>query len=262
MPRKVPDFVKKFTLTNITTGSVTYHLQPEGERGFGWALATINDATGELTIQSDWGNWAYRWPHRGMAEINGRRETLTEFIAGRFGARTECDYLANKLTTHEERHVFDAELTVEWLRSELCKHRLEQGRNLIEFYDDEPDAPRVWDDLGESRLLGMERKEIRLKYSTRTEELPLTKSLARSLWDALGDIDHHRDVRDFVTSFYEIEGNEWIAQNIEFEGDLKYEPSTSYYQLLYGILPALVDACVGRLATQTPLTTPAPAVTP
>src|SRR5687768_5158411 len=131
--REIPSHVRHFSLTSTSTAT-TYHFRSDNYPG--WALATVNDDTHELLIQSDWGSWSYRWHAGGMAVgADGRRATLTEFI----GCRREeyCDYLADKLTSHAERNQFDSYETVAHLRRELCKARLEQGRRVIEYFMDE-----------------------------------------------------------------------------------------------------------------------------
>lgn len=255
--REIPSHVHQFDLRRVSSASTTYHLYPR-DHATGWALATINDDTCELTIQSDWGNWSYRWHAAGMAmRADGRRETLTEFIADR--NEDYCDYLADKLTSYEERHEFSPERTVAELRSMLARNRLEQGRNLIDYYDGEPDAPDVGTD--DPPRFGVEWRKVRMRYGTRDEEWPLTKATARTIYNELGDIEHTHDVRDFVDAFYKIEGHEWVGEGIEFEC-LRYEPSYHYYQLLHGILPALVRACertVRERETNAPCLAPAEA---
>ena len=54
-----------------------------------WAIFTINDHTGEFSIQSDWGGFFYRW---NIDSLGGGR-TLTEFLATCSGP----DYVMNKL---------------------------------------------------------------------------------------------------------------------------------------------------------------------
>ncbi len=111
--------------------------------GYGWALCSVNDTTGELNIMSDWGNWAYRWgPHFG-----GQGPTLTHFIAGRSDGA--CHYLADKLTSDDrsKREAFSGEKTVASLREYICQRRRES-----------PDHPKLdaatarqlYDDLGET----------------------------------------------------------------------------------------------------------------
>ena len=53
----------------------------------GWAIFTVNDATGEFFITSDWGDWTHRWNIDALG-----CPTLTEFIR-----RGDCHYLAGKL---------------------------------------------------------------------------------------------------------------------------------------------------------------------
>ena len=53
----------------------------------GWAIFTVNDSTGELSLQSDWGNFSYRWNTGAL----GKGKTLTTFLAG-----TNSHYVAEK----------------------------------------------------------------------------------------------------------------------------------------------------------------------
>lgn len=79
-----------------------YHLRWPGQ--FGWVIFTICDATGELSIQSDWGDFHHRWnPHdTGAAKfshfIAGWRDDLTappsdrrHYLMDKFGYRHSKD---------------------------------------------------------------------------------------------------------------------------------------------------------------------------
>lgn len=62
----IPDLkVLKTTITNAKS----YRFEFE----HGWAIFTINDATGEFFLDSDWGRYGYRWPLE--------ERTLTSFLA-------------------------------------------------------------------------------------------------------------------------------------------------------------------------------------
>ena len=81
----------KLELTG-TSVAVAFHFRVNKPLG-GWAICTVNDRTGELVVQSDWGNWAHRWntDHIG-------RPSLTHFIAERDPYHDHAgDYLAAKL---------------------------------------------------------------------------------------------------------------------------------------------------------------------
>jgi hypothetical protein len=99
-------------LRSVSTAT-TYRFVSSEQLG-GWACCTVNDATGELTITSDWGNWGHRWhvDHLG-------RPTLTAFIGDRGGG----DYLANKLLRGDGWR-FSAEKTTQELRRRIVERRL------------------------------------------------------------------------------------------------------------------------------------------
>lgn len=99
-----------------TSTATTYHFRgiKPGEGWHGHAFVTVNDVTGELNIQSDYGCCCYRW-HPDPTSW----PTLTDFLAGRDSA----NYLADKLTAHHEgvagrpaREVFDPRATVQHLK--------------------------------------------------------------------------------------------------------------------------------------------------
>lgn len=234
---EIPGFVPKLVKSGQTTAT-TYHFRP-AERGFGWALCTVNDGTGELLITSDWGNWSHRW----SADPNHLgHPTLTHFI----GERAGCDYLASKLSKREEREVFDAVETVKHMQRVLCERRLEQGRSVIEWFCDEDpedridvggDWPEKWCGIAETR---------EVYVSGRRERWPLTRAIARSIFDKLDELRHELHLESFVEEYQRIEGHEWITDDPWYD-DLRHRPDTSYLVLLHGILPALIEACAAEV---------------
>jgi hypothetical protein len=196
------------TLTN-TSLATSYHLRSvhrAGQWGGGWAICTVNDTTGELSIQSDWGSWSYRWhtahlgPRRGQADA--RPMTLTEFLGER--AVDGRHYIADKLTSgeHSERWRFSPEKTVADLRGRILEMR-------------RTNSIGVW--------------------------------FARDVWDALGEIEHTDDVRDFVSHYYDIEHITDVFHHV-IENGLREEPTSSYLVLLDVIVPALIAACGATVA--------------
>jgi hypothetical protein len=74
--------------------AAVYHFRWVGTYS-AWAIFTVNDATGEFAIQSDWGSWAHRW----NIDALGGGQTLTQFLATCSGP----DYITNKLGYGEPR---------------------------------------------------------------------------------------------------------------------------------------------------------------
>ena len=251
MKASIPSYVRTFAITKVTAGSVTYHLRPrDGDRGE-WALATVNDETGELAISSDWGNWTFRW---NTAHLG--RPSLTHFIADRDPGH--CEYLADKLSSREEREIFDVDETVRHMQRVLCAARLTWGRDLIDYYRDEEledrvdvgddDPPRTW-----------HRQQVWDRHCRTHEAWPLTKQIARSLFDALNDLCSSGDndnAERFVEAFFKIDAHEFISEE-PWEGALQHRPAHRYMQLLHGILPALVNACRTRIYPITEVSVPA-----
>lgn len=124
-------------LTSTATAT-SYTFVADG--GFGWAICTIDDAAGVLSIVSDWGNWSHRWSpeprHLGAP-------TLTAFLA-----RGSTDYIADKLQGAGRGRRFSAELTVAAWRKTLCESRLASGRRVEVVTKLSRDAARrIWDEL-------------------------------------------------------------------------------------------------------------------
>lgn len=108
--------------------SRTFHLRSES--GYGWALATLNDVTGELSIQSDWGDWAYRWNLDGLGE-----RTLTEFV----GSVADEYYLADKLCPDGRHGKADLQATRDDVRRKILESRRSGRMNLSR-----DDARSLW----------------------------------------------------------------------------------------------------------------------
>lgn len=241
------DKIPTFELTSRTT-AITYHFVVPETLG-GWATCTINDATGELLVMSDWGNWSHRWNvrHIGPSRHNPARVmSLTEFIAD----RQACDYLAGKLAG-EERRQFDAEETCKALKRTLCLHRLEQGRanrNLQpEDLDDEERAdPEV-------------KIEECLRHAEKRDwhgfDEPLTRGIARDIWDRLsGELASTDNEHVFWERLWHVPGILWVSE--EPWSYAVHRQSHAYEILVRGILPALVAAASARLAEITPVPPP------
>lgn len=237
MADRLPHYVHKFACTKVSTGATTYHLRPDPDEPLaGWALATVNDATGELAIQSDWGNWSFRWniDHLGQP-------SLTHFI----GRREGCHYLADKLTSREEREHFDSYKTAAHMQRELAKHRLEWGRDLINYY--EGDEPEDRDDVGtDDPIRHLRTFKVWSRALHQHEDWPLTRATARRIFDELEELRGEDSPERFVDAFFKIEGHDIISSEPWYD-DLKYVPTPAYMQLLHGILPALVAACRARV---------------
>lgn len=225
--------VPKLVPTKITSAT-TYHFRVADEHDIGWALATVNDETGELAIQSDWGNWAYRWSanpkHLGAP-------TLTHFL----GNRGACHYLAGKLDPGQGPRTgseFDVDETVKRLRRRLCEQRLEEARAWIEYYRGDDDAPDVLVHPPDWAT----KKPYTGAYYERQGD-PLTRGVARSIWDGLGSLlECGRSADLFCERYFRVHGYAWLTD--EPWEHLVYAPTTfSHLVLLHSILPALVEAC-------------------
>ncbi len=207
----------KLKLVSVSS-AVTYRFEPEG-REFGWALCTVNDATGELSIQSDWGNWSHRWntnpSHLGAP-------TLTHFIAD----REAWDYLAAKLLGRRNCHEWDPAATVREFRKRLVESRLERGRSYA----------RVPQCLRSPSYLEPIHPAGRI----------LSRETAREMWDLLGDLEHACDSREFLDRFMADDDLCFWVSERPFD-ELQERTSRDYEILAKSILPALISACAARV---------------
>ena len=204
-----------------TSTATTYHLRPvAGDRAhacFGWALATVNDATGELQIMSDWGEWSYRW-HADPRNLG----TLTHFIAGRergwadrAGAFRNDTYIADKLTSSDDgkrkRKQFDGEKTVAALRERIIEARRESANSARDRF---------------------------------------TRSIARASWDELDELKNEDNEQEFHRLVYEIDDPTGLVIDSEVYESFVYEPTYGYLILRDAIVPALARACTEAIAAR------------
>lgn len=82
-----------------------------------WAIFTINEMTGEFSIQSDWGNYHYRW------NINhiGKNRKLSQFLL-----TCDSDYVVRKFAydnKHDLGQVTDTDATLARIRQRICEAR-------------------------------------------------------------------------------------------------------------------------------------------
>ncbi len=206
---------RTLSLKRVLTDATTYQFTDD-ER-FGWALCTVNDATGELLITSDWGNWSHIWganPHTLGAA------TLTHFL-GRHRAsgklRTDVDYFAMKLLGRKGAYRFSATKTTAYFHKKICERRLETWRG-------------AWG-YGRGAQL-------------------MTKQIARDLWDeieSLGNELHGCDGADqlYVERFMQLENYAMVSE--EPWEEIQTETSPEWTILNETILPALAKACYERI---------------
>lgn len=201
----------KLHMTSAVRSSVTYSFR--AAIPFGWALCTVNDATGELLITSDWGNWSYRWHVGGF----GDGIALTAFIS-----TCDVDYLARKLQGGI-CSAFSSEGTARALRRELCGRRLDDGRRQRKHGIDRADP-------GFSQPRGIRRL--------------LTLREARELWERLDDTA--RGTADDPSAFYAelLDCPEFTSFVTETPWEYAvHEPIAGDRALRDSVLPALIEAC-------------------
>jgi hypothetical protein len=205
-------------LTGSAATATTYTFRAVGD--LGWAICTVNDATGELAITSDWGNWSHVWNPRHLGV-----PSLTHFI----GDRKSYDYLANKLLGRADCWVLDADATITKWRKQLAERRLKEGRHHARV----PDSLRTRDYLAPLH-----------------DHEPLTREHARDIWESLGSLyDDELHESHFIEHAYQIEGfSYWITER-PWEST-EHRTSNDYNILVETILPALAEVCELEAATR------------
>jgi hypothetical protein len=256
----------KLILRSENAAATTYSFVTDNEGGFrSWALCTVNDATGELLISSDWGSWSYRWP---SSPQSLGAPNLTAFI----GARDAVDYLARKLQSEgRTAYRFSPKATTAELRKLLVQRRLQDGRHQNDgwWYETEEGRPPPMDRYeADGRPIYSYRRQRQYEdgrpwdiHGRQYQRLPfLSKETARRLWNELGEL-----AEDLHGTF----GGEHVywerLQRIDgfddYVTDAPYEhvgtEQTFEDRILRGtILPALIAACAAttsrRLAGEQP----------
>lgn len=126
---------------SIHRDAVTYLLR---FKPYGWAIVTVDDATGTLNVASDWGNYVHTWGRGSWLGVESN--DLSEFLRGRGGPH----YIVDKLFYGRQRSSFDDRATMLALRREVLADR--RARQLTAGT-----ARSRWDALGE--LDGMVESE-------------------------------------------------------------------------------------------------------
>lgn len=106
---------------------------------FGWAIFSINDATGEFNIQSDWGDWQHRWNINHLGDSYTKHTMpLTSFL----GDRGDAGYVCDKLHYGKERNQFSPEKTEESIKEHILLER--KSLNI-----DKDEARELWEQASE-----------------------------------------------------------------------------------------------------------------
>ena len=247
-------------LSLVSTQTATTYSFRAAPGTFDWACCTVNDATGELLITSDWGNWSHRW--NAHPEALGA-PTLTVFI----GDRGDVDYLARKLQNEGTGGVrFSGAATARALRQRLCERRLEDGREQLENRlepDDMPDGaplPHLSDRYDERGLpLFSDHYVDGPTWRDRRERLPyLSRDTARRIWNAIGAVaeDVGRSSDLFYERVQQIDGfTDYVTEEPWEYGETEQTPEDRALRDI--VLPALIEACRARSAAgTTPATAP------
>lgn len=94
----------ELVLASMSSAQTYLFLARDGHAG--WASCTVSDATGEVSIQSDWGDGAHRWyTGSGLGA-----PSLTHFLAQ---CHDDSDYLARKLLGRDGMERFDPDATTQ-----------------------------------------------------------------------------------------------------------------------------------------------------
>lgn len=242
-------------LISTTSSATTYSFATTGDGFRSWALCTVNDATGELLITSDWGSWAHRWDPRPSSLGT---QTLTAFIG-----RVDVDYLARKMQRDRGAgRVFSAQATARELRRRLCERRRHDGRCQLESqlepedYDCGRLPNHLMDRYTEAGLPLFSEHYVSApswREPHRQECLRyLMRDEARRIWEAIGDLaaelgagagaaDLFFERLPSISGFSDYVTDEpWdYSQTVQTEEDKALRDQ---------ILPALIMACRARTA--------------
>jgi hypothetical protein len=241
-----------------TQAAITYSFRAAAGN-FGWACCTVNDATGELLITSDWGNWSHRWDPRPSCL---GAPNLTAFI----GTRGDVDYLARKLQREGRAgRRWSAAATATELRRRLCERRLEHGREQIEGRLDPEDRPgdmplqHLMEPVGRYTADGLPIYSHRMPAEHRAgrpwklngemyEPLPfLTRAEARRIWRELSELAE--ECEGSADLFYErvqqIDGfTDYVTEEPWEYGATEQTPEDRALREI--VLPALITVCRAR----------------
>lgn len=199
---KFPD-LSKHSISQGTADFYRFDFSPHG-----WAIFTINEGTGEFSIQSDWGSYSYRWNINSLPEDNKNHEKpLTHFL----GKRSPADYVVDKLS-YDKSHSFKEEFSPEKTVRALKEHLLESRR---EEYLDKEKTRRIWTHLTRAW-------EGRLSYDPEQAALTMDdRSEALDFFEQRDTVRNH--IGREISSFFE------------------YQPSYQYSFLLEKLLPFFFD---------------------
>jgi hypothetical protein len=244
----------RLTLTSVKNTAVTYSFRATS--GFGWALCTVNDGTGELLITSDWGDWSHRWDPR--PECLGH-PTLTAFL----GERGDVDYIARKLQREGRAgRRWSARETVRELRQLVWKRRRDDGREQFGRRLTPEEAAHPISFLAPRGHVGRYSQDGLPIYSCRMpsehragrpwdasgkpyDSLPyLTRDAARRLWKGIGDVaDECGGNGDlFYVRVQSIDGfHDYVTTEPWQYGQTEQTPEDRALRDI--VLPALISAC-------------------
>ena len=113
-------FMPSLKVKSLDVGQTDYYHFTFDEP-FGWAIFTINNKTGEFSIQSDWGNWSYRW---GISNLGEEAQAHEKPLAYFLSDRTEAGYIVNKFSyNRKDYEEFDGEETQEAIKKDIIRNR-------------------------------------------------------------------------------------------------------------------------------------------
>lgn len=162
-----------FTVTAGTADVYSFRFQEP----FGWAIFTVNNATGEFHIQSDWGCWQYRWP---VGDNLGKTSAAhAKPLAHFLGTSNDPSYVTGKLGYGEPRsfrNEFSEDRTKDAMRRMILAGRLAA--------DDVDPEVSEWME---------ERVETATGQRLESWDESLSKERARQLWK---DLDRWMDDHD------------------------------------------------------------------